>query len=553
MPHLALALASFFLQGTPGHRAETLVRELDLDGVSTGVVVGDALIVENATTGLLQRVSLRSGAVVDLGVGGSLHPRGNWEQYDPWIAPTLGGGALVLVSSESQFSVDWNGDGDTSDSVPRFYDPRSGVVESSGLALWAGGVKLGRDRVAFAVDETHQGSDLNGDGDLDDRILHTWTPGEAPRSLGIYRGHVLICGAHVLFGLSESDYGVLNGDGDTRDLVLHLYDADAMTTTNLGLALDDDFIGSDDMVVFLVREADQGVDLNADGDLGDEVVHFYAPEHGLLNTRLPGGPPAMGYFEPPVAKIRGEWIVFYVSETNVDLDGDGDTSGFVLHAHRRGTSTFQNLGIRLGEWIDATTDFAAFVRSEAAYDTDWNGDGDLLDDVLFYRRFDSPVARNTGLPLIHSAGHGDFLAFQVDEAAQGGIDRNGDGDAQDHVFALLDTRTGEVHNTRWAGDATIYATTRVTDSGSVGVLVSEEAQGRDLNRDGDREDHLLGVYDVQWPRSLATLPAHVWSPARHQDGVWLHRVSESVLGDLNGDGDTADLRLRVLVPGPRRP
>jgi hypothetical protein len=61
------------------------------------------------------------------------------------------------------------------------------------------------------------------------------------------------------------------------------------------------------------------------------------------------------------------------------------------------------------------------------------------------------------------------------------------------------------------------------------------------------------VYDVQWPRSLATLPAHVWSPARHQDGVWLHRVSESVLGDLNGDGDTADLRLRVLVPGPRRP
>ena len=29
--------------------------------------------------------------------------------------------------------------------------------------------------------------------------------------MGIYRGHVLICGAHVLFGRSESDYGVLNG------------------------------------------------------------------------------------------------------------------------------------------------------------------------------------------------------------------------------------------------------------------------------------------------------------------------------------------------------
>jgi hypothetical protein len=96
-----------------------------------------------------------------------------------------------------------------------------------------------------------------------------------------------------------------------------------------------------------------------------------------------------------------------------------------------------------------------FVVSEASQGaTDLNGDGDTLDQVLHF--FDGTAAASTGRAIKSSsratdAGAG-FL-FDVDEAGQGGVDLNGDGDALDtvvhsfvhfveHDVGVVDTATG---------------------------------------------------------------------------------------------------------------
>jgi len=84
-------------------------------------------------------------------------------------------------------------------------------------------------------------------------------------------------GNTVAFPVSESaqDDTDLNGDGDTSDFVLHVYDISGDTATNVGLAMD--FGGQLDgnTVAFLVSESDQdGTDLNEDGDSSDSVLHL---------------------------------------------------------------------------------------------------------------------------------------------------------------------------------------------------------------------------------------------------------------------------------------
>ena len=79
----------------------------------------------------------------------------------------------------------------------------------------------------------------------------------------------------VVFDVSESFQGDtdLNGDGDTDDRVLHVYDASTGSITKLGL-VGSFFQINCDFVVFNVSESFQGdTDLNGDGDTNDDVLH----------------------------------------------------------------------------------------------------------------------------------------------------------------------------------------------------------------------------------------------------------------------------------------
>ena len=107
-------------------------------------------------------------------------------------------------------------------------------------------------------------------------------------NVGFTRDQILE-GDLVAFRVHESreDNVDLNGDGDASDLVLHIYDANANTTTNLGLDADHfDLHGN--LVAFRVHEGRQGnTDLNGDGDTAASVLHVYdVATEAIINLGL---------------------------------------------------------------------------------------------------------------------------------------------------------------------------------------------------------------------------------------------------------------------------
>ena len=88
------------------------------------------------------------------------------------FAGALGETALVSVSERAQ-GADLDADGDREDLVLALYDGGTGQMRGLGLATDGRSVHLGAHGAAVLVPEQSQGVDLNGDGDLLDRVLHT--------------------------------------------------------------------------------------------------------------------------------------------------------------------------------------------------------------------------------------------------------------------------------------------------------------------------------------------------------------------------------------------
>lgn len=519
--------------------------------------------------GVLHRISLRDGQATNLALDGS--------------PSFLARGALAFTVFESnQRRRDLNGDGDRSDHVWHVYSESTGTITNLGTV---GAARERRGLVALLVNELHQGADLNGDGDRDDLILHAWRLGLAPPlnlgwAMTTGLDHVAaLAEEELVFPLEESLSGDANGDGDALDTVLHRHEARTGATTSLGLALritSDSLKASADTVAFLVSEAGQGgVDLNGDGDALDDVVHLYDVEHGLRNLALASAR-TCSLACSPYFQVEDEWVIVSVPEPQQghgDLDGDGDASDFVPHAHRIGSAEsvalevpHSNPDARFG-YFWAGADFLTYTRSEEFSAADLNGEGDALDHVLFVRRFDADQEVNTGLAvddgplpdLQHPPeGDGDWIVFFVRERAQGGLDRNGDGDALDLVACLFDTRTGAVRNTALAGLHQVTSGVVVFPTFSLhdGLLVArcdESSQSADLNGDGDLLDDVLHVHDARSNRQVNTrAAAQSWPPLWGSRRVQPFSVTEGAV-DLNGDGDRLDTVIEVLVIGSRLP
>jgi hypothetical protein len=113
--------------------------------------------------------------------------------------------------------------------------------------LGAKHARLRGDRLVYSRWETFGSEDLNGDGDLEDIVLTTEDLGSRRVTnvglLGV-RGpdQDSLIGpfwedGHA-FWISEAEEGRdLNGDGDRADLVMHVHDAARGETTNTGLAV----------------------------------------------------------------------------------------------------------------------------------------------------------------------------------------------------------------------------------------------------------------------------------------------------------------------------
>ena len=130
---------------------------------------------------------------------------------------------------------------------------------------------------------------------------------------------------------------------------------------------------------------------------------------------------------------------------------------------------------------------------------------------------------------------GPWLCFRVDEAAEGGMDLDGDGDALDSVLVAYDAESDRLME---ANLALTPEAPRVIDE-RVHFMVRESRYGgADLNGDGDAEDDVPFWLDLETGETHNTGFASLRKPIAF--GRWLAlRVRESDQGDgsLNGDGD----------------
>jgi hypothetical protein len=416
----------------------------------------------------------------------------------------LSAGLVAFCASESDQGVDLNGDGDTSDGVPFIWHPGDAAPTSLGGPGSLGGVGF-RATIPLAAGslasfEAFEGpGDLNGDGDTNDTVLQVFEDGSTPvlENTGLDSAFTKLTPRLAVTDVSEADQGGtdLNGDGDTADLVLHVFEP-GEGATNTHTAAASTFATSGNLVAWPVNESKQGhSDLDGDGDIDDQSSMFTFDAASNSTTNL-----HVGVFDSTLPKISGNVIAFPAAEAvkgPTDLNGDGDKTDFVLQLRNAATATTTNVGLASGGVFDLNGTRLAFAVSESQQgNTDLNGDGDKTDSVLHVRDLAAGTTTNLGLQVGFGPDlDGSLVAFTRPE--QAGSDLNGDGDTSDQVPFIRDLAHGLNIN---VGLAAFGNHPVLLDGGLLTFSVNEGSQGGgSRNGDGDTLDSVLTTYDVSDP------------------------------------------------------
>lgn len=194
----------------------------------------------------------------------------------------------ALVSETAQGNEDLNGDGDHADTIVKVY--KLGDPSPSACADWVNTGQIAED-------------------------IHT-------------------TGSTVVLLTPEAATGYpLNGDGDISDRVLQLYDAERETLTNIGQAAED-FVVNGTLIAFRTSEAAQGEILNDDNDEADDVLQvFDLATHQLINARQAVTPCRFEACDPRLPyRVLNDTVKFLTLEAQQgeDLNGDGDLADLVL-------------------------------------------------------------------------------------------------------------------------------------------------------------------------------------------------------------------------------
>ncbi len=252
---------------------------------------------------------------------------------------------------------------------------------------------------------------------------------------------------------SEAEMGTdLNADGDLLDEVLHEVDTATGAVRPMGLAVVGRIVASDVQIAFLVSETGQaGSDFNGDGDFADFIWFVYDPARPFV----PGTNPLNTAVAAPFAGT-----------------GAGTTGGFVL------------------------------LESEAAARADRNGDGDQTDIVP--RAFAgapfavSPLLAPAHAPTTQLVARNGRVLYAASEASQG-VSLNGDGDLLDFALHAIDFTPGVPTLRRIGGGAARAVANHpfaLTNNAAVYFIDEASDNGIDLNNDADATDAVLAVYDL---------------------------------------------------------
>jgi hypothetical protein len=474
----------------------------------------------------------------------------------------IAGDTLGAFVVREWISGDANGDGDTDDRVLHVRDIRTGATRNLRLALFANSASpypspelaVAGNRVVFRVWESGQGVDLNGDGDIDDRVAHVYDAATgAVTNVGLATPDgptpIAFDGRWWVFRVPEESQAMsdLNGDGDRTDFVAHALDTQTGQTTNLRIPGNPWKVGGGRFLVLASEWQDGGTDFNGDGDGSDEVILVYDTTGGIpVRTGFAGTPGLRNIaFDGDVLAIP----ILEGSQGGVDLNGDGDVLDHVVHLYNVGTGQTTNTGFSCGEGfqlgggmggaLSVRNQNVLFLVDEIAQTADVDGDGVANRFVLVLNQ--QGTTTMLGPTRLTSAvwNYPDLIGersvvYGLDEASTG-TDLNTDGDILDVVVHVRDLVSGSVLNLELA----CVVPPRVLDGDRIVILVDEDAQGRtDLNGDGDATDGVIFVHDAGATRNLGFQADG--TPLTGGD-VMVFPVLESTSGiDYNGDGDTAD-------------
>ncbi len=323
--------------------------------------------------------------------------------------------------------------------------------------------------------------------------------------------------------------------------------AGALEVTNLGLTFDEPYLAVDGRraVVGVIERFRGPADLNGDGDTDDVVLHVHDAATGVTTNLGHAIATNTAGLSTPMLALRGELVAFAKSEpsSGADLNQDGDRLDDVAHLVNVRTRAVTNLRLAAGRMHFAAS-YAVFTVDEAGQGIDDNGDGDRLDHVLAF--YDPAKKRLTRLRLAttvdepaRALGGAGRLLFAVDEAAHGGLDRNGDGDAQDSVVAYHRLGVGTTNVRLAATPAHDFQHARSELSGPlVAINARELDNGADLNGDGDTADYV--GYGVDWVNGTVHR-GHAGTALRTRSTTMIQVASEIMDGrDLNNDADAWD-------------
>lgn len=258
------------------------------------------------------------------------------------------------------------------------------------------------------------------------------------------------------------------------------------------------------VIAFPTDEMQARVDLNGDGVVATGevyskgVIRYYDMRtRTLTNTGAEGRGPS----------VDGNMIAFSTSESEdwgagVDLNMDGDKNDTVIRYYDLRTGRVTNTRAA-GSNPSLDGDIIAFETPEISVGVDLNGDGDTLDGVIRYYDITTGTLTNTGVVGSSPCLLGGIIAFSTSENEEG-VDLNGDEDVDDYVIRYYDLNTGQVTNTRIAGDVYSF------DSKVIAFSTYEGYVDVDLNDDGDTQDSVIGYYDIS--TGLATNTKIVGNP-----------------------------------------
>jgi len=410
---------------------------------------------------------------------------------------------LAWVFESAQNGTDLNGDGDALDRVAHHISLSSGTVENLGVAYGQMATDSGDEALwGFGVSESSQGADLDGDGLLASTVpflyqpaAHQWTPLATPglRMLVAKFGRAAVSRDEMIHGAD------LNGDGDMLDEIVELLEPETGTRILTGLALAQPAPGvvlynsvrlGEAHATLQVYEDQQGADLNGDGDMADLtafVIDLTTEE--VVNTGLQGTP-----FLAGTHLLLNVWEY---AQDGQDLNGDGDIRDAVVQKIELTSWTTTNVGLA-GTPLAPGTHLVAFPVWETKQGlTDLNGDGDIADHVWSVHELATGATANLKLAGAGAGKHtgADFIVFLVSEVASGEVDLNGDGDAFDVVAMAYDHASKSLLNPMLAStDLGGMLDRRVL------LPVNETYHGGpfgvDLNGDGDVFDRVLHAFEV---------------------------------------------------------